>query len=138
MATRLSQGNCFFGILYLALRGKAHEIIGVSTPLWWWPAHFMAANRNGHILHFQRSKLAEELDPFLFPGRFCGISRRKQQTMLANSGRRIKFRTKRVRLVMVGLLAFWCCLVVPFGLVLFGQIFVWNFKCAFEAISHRR
>lgn len=137
MSTRLSQGNCFFGILYLVLRGKAHEIIGVSTPLWWWPAHFMAANKHGHILHFQRSKLAEELDPFLFPGRFCGISRRKQQTMLANSGRRIKFRTNRVGLVMALMLAFWCVLVVPFWLALFAKIFWWNVKGLFEAISHR-
>ncbi len=137
-STKLSHGNCFFGILYLVLRGKAYEIIGVSTVLPWWPIHWMCVNRNGAVLHFKRdATVGQEFDPVWFLGRFEGISRQNQVVRLKHSGRTIKFRTKRVRLVTALLLLLWIALVIPFSATLFGMIFWWNFKWAGKAILNK-
>lgn len=137
-STQLSHGNCFFGILYLFLRGKVHEIVGISTKMWWWPIHFMALTKHGIVLHFQHDHVGQEFAPVWHLGRYIGFSQRRQRCMLEKSGRKIKFRTRRVGWVMLLILAWWCVLVVPFGVTMFGMIFVWNFKWSVEAVSHRK
>jgi hypothetical protein len=139
---RLSHGNCLFGIIYLVLRGKATEIVGVSTSIPWWPIHFMCLNKRGQLLHFQKgwSYEAQEFAPVFFPGRYCGMSRTRQEEMLKESGRTVKFRTQRVGRCLALMLLLYALLIVPFAIFCvctFPLIAYGNAKWAVRALRSR-
>jgi hypothetical protein len=68
MQTKPVYSNCFFGLLYLAIRRKISKLVFISSNSPVWPVHFVAKNRNGHIIHFGRDDLDGDADPWWYEG----------------------------------------------------------------------
>lgn len=79
--------NCFFGILYLILRGKIDKVVLISSNTKYFPYHFVGINKKGNALHFATTLKGDTHAPFWFEGIFIGISKRKQKEMLQASNR---------------------------------------------------
>lgn len=96
----MTHSNCFFALVYLALRGKLSSIAVLSPdpsvffPTW----HFVGVNKRGHVLHFQRSLPDAEnyWAPWWFKGTIHGVSRDRQFLVLEQSHRRLLWWTERV------------------------------------------
>ncbi len=88
-STKLIYSNCYFGILYLWLRGKLARVACVDTYSWIVPYHFVALNKHGNALHFSHEDKREGVVPFWFVGSYVAVGKRKQQELLIYHKRRV-------------------------------------------------
>ena len=136
----LTWGNCLNGILYLYMRGKVGEIIYVNSHIRWWPYHYLALNKRGQVLHF-KEKLGHHNNtfaPFLYQGKFGGISRGRQEEVLRESGRYIIYRTNNVKKVIIKLLLIYVILFIPFFIMWTLYPFINLVFCLYDAITKRK
>ena len=138
---RLYWGNCLGGAIYLWLRGKVSEIILISSTTKWWPYHYVTLNKRGQLLQFsstQDSKGESFLAPFFYRGCFSGISKKRQEEVLKESGRVVIWRSTKVSKLM------WLFIFV-YSLLFIPVYFIWCFyppfcigRCFYHAWKVRK
>jgi len=128
-------GNCFFAIFYLYLRGKIHSLAAVSSDIKWWPWHFIILNRCGHAIHFMHTRDDDPHAPLWYLGHYEGIPKRSLERCLKLSGRRIKFRSRRILIFMIIFSLGWLALSIPW-MVGWGlwQLW-WNVSWGYRALK---
>jgi hypothetical protein len=89
--TKRIYNNCYFGILYLWMRGRLARVACVDTMSWIVPYHFVALNRSGNAIHFNHEDNREHnsVVPFWFYGSYVGVSKSKQKELLVYHNRRV-------------------------------------------------
>jgi hypothetical protein len=83
--------NCLLVTCFLVCRGKSPVVVAVTSFSWWFPWHFIALTKQRHAIHFQTLFEHDHLAPLWFKGIVMGVGRRRQDEVLAASGRRICF-----------------------------------------------
>lgn len=139
MKTKLVWGNCFFGALYLLVRGKVSKLVAVTSGSIFWPHHYVCINKKGHVLHFEHEHehSRNRFAPWWFEGRFVGIRKAKLKKALEDSGREVKFATNRMYLVVFIFVLIWLCLMLPWLGCWFFYTLCWAFFWGVEAIKKR-
>ncbi len=134
--TKPELGNCFFGIIYLFLRGGVGQIIGVTSTTRWWPYHFVMLNKKGHALHFMHTYPHEEnqFAPWWFTGHYEGIRRSQINARLQESGREVVFRLSTAGPLMALFFLVWLALFVPWISAWAIYPLYWNLKWAWKAL----
>lgn len=87
--TKPEKSNCMLGLLYLVLRGKVTKLVGVTTKSPFWPVHFLAMNRWGHIVHFGLDDMDGAEHPWWYVGRFHVMTEEYARSLLEEYDRKL-------------------------------------------------
>ena len=141
LRTKGEYGNCYFGILYLFLRGKIKRIVAVSSFSPWWPWHFVCTTKHGNVLHFCPLLPHEEnkFAPWWFFGCYEGISRRTIEKTLEESGRYIVLECSNITAALIIAGLFFLMVLGPWqiawALFPFYWMAKWSYRLCRQAIQ---
>lgn len=140
MTTKSLHSNCFFGILYLLLRGKIKKIVGISTQSKLWPIHYMGLTKNGHAIHFRFSleDKYNQYEPYWFIGHYELISKHQIYKVLEKSKRKLLFTTEKVNRYLVLLILIYILCFIPFLVLWFVQPFITNISGILDALKKKK
>lgn len=140
MRTKPQYGNCLFAILYLVLRGKVDRIIAVDCESKWWPHHYLAVNKDGHILHFMHTKPDDENEtaPLWFEGQFIGIRDSAKEEMLKKEGRIVLEVWENIWLTSCIFVAILVILYIPWITAWAFYTTFWATRWTIDALKKRR
>lgn len=138
MRTAPTYSNCFFGLIYLLLRGKVTGLVGASTTGGLWPCHFVTVGKHG-VIHF--TPVGEHSDnphgPWWFYGSYEGISFRTALQRLHQSGRRVLWKIDGAAVVWVVVVCLLVMLTIPWLICWACWPVAWTAWWACQAIKRR-
>lgn len=137
---RLLWANCYFLVLYAALRGRAAELVAVSTRDGWFPWHFVMLTPSGHALHFSAELPHHQnhFAPWWFLGRVRGVRRGQLCEALNESGRELRWRMRSRWMIHALLACVTAVCLIPWLLAWFFWPAVWMVAGARHALARRQ